>query len=297
MVADCVFSLLVRKPPQTVGRNGQKLSVRVFEYPADASDHVLSRALEVYGKVQSISTDNLTGLRTTTGNRRARMKLRSPVPNITDVDGHVVRCEYDGVVRLCRKCMLPGHERKKCTTPARARCEHWGHPTCDAPCKRCGGDHPPHLCKQRLYSEATTRSSVPQVEPPTVGRGRSSRRRKRGGNRARAAAAATELSTSGSESSRSESTSPEYKRHAATAVVDDDSSSTTVEDSEINARSPAPCDLCKETYVHRLHQIKSFDAMFGTRSYWCFGASGSWGVAIRFDAALYGYRAALLQGF
>ncbi|KAH8020275.1 hypothetical protein HPB51_025796 [Rhipicephalus microplus] len=56
------------------------VSVRVFEYPADASDHVLSRALEVYGKVQSISTDNLTGLRTTTGNRRARMKLRSPCP-------------------------------------------------------------------------------------------------------------------------------------------------------------------------------------------------------------------------
>ncbi|KAH8019490.1 hypothetical protein HPB51_019829 [Rhipicephalus microplus] len=144
------------------------VSVRVFEYPADASDHVLSRALEVYGKVQSISTDNLTGLRTTTGNRRARMKLRSPVPNITDVDGHVVRCEYDGVVRFCRKCMLPGHERKKCTTPRCARCKKWGHPTCDAPCKRCGGDHPPHLCKQRLYSEATTRSGVPQVEPPTV---------------------------------------------------------------------------------------------------------------------------------
>ncbi|KAH8028862.1 hypothetical protein HPB51_019993 [Rhipicephalus microplus] len=47
--------------------------------------------------------------------------IRSPVPNITDVEGHVVRCEYDGAVRLCSKYRLPGHERKKCATPW---CEH-----------------------------------------------------------------------------------------------------------------------------------------------------------------------------
>ncbi|KAL3171280.1 hypothetical protein MRX96_013507 [Rhipicephalus microplus] len=235
---------------------------------------MLSRVLEFYGKVHSISTDNLTGLRITIGNRRAHMEFRSPVPNITDVDGHVVRCEYDGF---------------------------WGHPTCDAPCKRCGEDHPPHLCKQSLYSEETTRTSVPQVEPPTVvstevqgapaptisdkgeqgeaiqaapgysvleegqptapsplggekapptlqlsrGKGGSSCRRKCGGSQARTAAAARDLSTSASESSRSENTSLEYQRHAATAGVDDDSSSTTVEDSEMHARSQAPCDLCK----------------------------------------------------
>ncbi|KAL3254786.1 hypothetical protein MRX96_017528 [Rhipicephalus microplus] len=64
-------------------RRLRTVSVHVFQYHADASDYVLSRALEVYGKVQSISTDNLTGLRITTGNRRARMELLSPVPNIT----------------------------------------------------------------------------------------------------------------------------------------------------------------------------------------------------------------------
>ncbi|KAH8008661.1 hypothetical protein HPB51_000526 [Rhipicephalus microplus] len=149
-------------------RGLRTVTVHVLEYPADASDRVLSRALEVYGKVLGISDDNLTGLRIESGNRRARMELRSPVPNITDVDGHVVRCEYDGCVRLCRKCRLPGHERKTCSTPWCARCQQWGHPTCDAPCKRCGEDHPPHLCKQRLYSEATTRTSVPQVAPPTA---------------------------------------------------------------------------------------------------------------------------------
>ncbi|KAH8028141.1 hypothetical protein HPB51_013475 [Rhipicephalus microplus] len=96
------------------------------------------------------------------------MELCPPVPNITDVDRHVVRCEYYCIVRFCCKCSLPGHERKKCATPRCAWCEQWGHPTWDASCKRGGGDHPPHLCKQRLYSKATTRSSVPQVGHPTV---------------------------------------------------------------------------------------------------------------------------------
>ncbi|KAH8027306.1 hypothetical protein HPB51_004218 [Rhipicephalus microplus] len=68
-------------------RGLRTVSVCVYEYPAEASDKVLSRALEVYGKVQNMSDDNLTGLRITTGNRRARMELRSPVPNIADVDG------------------------------------------------------------------------------------------------------------------------------------------------------------------------------------------------------------------
>ncbi|KAL3213164.1 hypothetical protein MRX96_007755 [Rhipicephalus microplus] len=38
--------------------------------------------------------------------------------------------------------------------------------------------------------------------------------------------------------------------------------------------------VLQETYVHRLSQITSFVATFGTRSYWGFGTSGSRGVAI-----------------
>ncbi|KAH7971844.1 hypothetical protein HPB52_003467 [Rhipicephalus sanguineus] len=93
------------------------------------------------------------------------MEMCEGVPNILDVEGHTIRCEYDGVVRLCRKCRLAGHEKAKCVTP---RCEQWGHPNCSAPCKRCGGDHISRLCKQRLYSEATTRSSAPQAQPPNT---------------------------------------------------------------------------------------------------------------------------------
>lgn len=150
-------------------RGLRTVSVRIYEYPADASDQVLARELKVYGNVLSITVDNVPGFKSvSTGNRRARMEMREAVPNILDVEGHTIRCEYDGVVRLCRKCKLAGHEKAKCVTPRCERCEQWGHPNCNAPCKRCGGDHSPRLCKQRLYSEATSRSSAPQAQPPST---------------------------------------------------------------------------------------------------------------------------------
>ncbi|KAL3227104.1 hypothetical protein MRX96_024283 [Rhipicephalus microplus] len=149
-------------------RGLRTVSVCVYEYPAEASDKVLSRALEVYGKVQNMSDDNLTGLRITTGNRRARMELRSPVPNIADVDGTsfgasttaLCACVPSAGCRVTKEKCAPRHGAHGASSG--------GPPTCDAPCKRCGGDHPPHLCKQRLYSEAATRPSVPQVAPPAM---------------------------------------------------------------------------------------------------------------------------------
>ncbi|KAH7972832.1 hypothetical protein HPB52_017786 [Rhipicephalus sanguineus] len=145
------------------------VSVCISEYPADASDQVLARELKVYGNVPSISVNNVPGFKSVSrGNRRARMEMREAVPNILDVDGHTIRCDYDGVVRLCRKCRIAGHEKAKCVTPRCERCEQWGHPNCNAPCKRCGGDHIPRLCKQRLYSEATSGSSAPQAQPPST---------------------------------------------------------------------------------------------------------------------------------
>lgn len=150
-------------------RGLRTVSVRIYEYPVDASDQVLARVLKIYGNVLSISVDSVPGFKSvSTGNRRARMEMREAVPNILDIEGHTVRCEYDGVVRLCRRCRHAGHEKAKCDTPRCERCEQWGHPSCSAPCKRCGGDHNLRLCKQRLYSEATMRSSQPLVQPPST---------------------------------------------------------------------------------------------------------------------------------
>ncbi|KAH7984177.1 hypothetical protein HPB52_017717 [Rhipicephalus sanguineus] len=81
-------------------RGLRTVSVRIFKYPADASDEVLARELKVYGNVLSITVDNVPGFKSvSTGNRRARMEMREGVPNILDVEGHTIRCEYDGVVQ------------------------------------------------------------------------------------------------------------------------------------------------------------------------------------------------------
>ncbi|KAL3255529.1 hypothetical protein MRX96_017433 [Rhipicephalus microplus] len=139
------------------------------------------------------------------------MELRSPVPNITDVDGNVVRCEYDGVVSLCRKCRLPGYERKTGTTPWCTRASSVGIP----PAMRLASA----VVGFTLHTSASRGCTRRQPCGP--------------------------VRRSNLQPCRSETTSPEYKRHAATAAVDDDSSSTTVEDSEMDARSQASCDVCK----------------------------------------------------
>ncbi|KAL1429148.1 hypothetical protein MTO96_016592 [Rhipicephalus appendiculatus] len=137
--------------------------VRVLGYPADSNDHVLWRGLETYGKVQDMTVDNVPGFKgISSGNRRVRMLMSQPVPNLFKVDGKTIQCEYEGVVRLCRRCLLPEHIRKQCETPQCERCNEFGHLRCKAPCKRCGGDHAVLLCKQK-YSSRAWGASAPQA--------------------------------------------------------------------------------------------------------------------------------------
>ncbi|KAH6921885.1 hypothetical protein HPB50_006044 [Hyalomma asiaticum] len=85
--------------------------------------------------------------------------MARPVPNLR-VD-RVVMCEYEGVVRLCRRCSLPGHDATECET---RRCEHcgkFGHQTCSEAGTRCGGDHGVFSCKVRTYATVAGHSSSP----------------------------------------------------------------------------------------------------------------------------------------
>ncbi|KAL1475888.1 hypothetical protein MTO96_036960 [Rhipicephalus appendiculatus] len=75
-------------------------TARVLGYPADSNDHVLWRVLESYGKVLEMSVDNAPGNKgISSGNRRVRMLMSRPVPNLFKVDGKTIQCEYEGVVR------------------------------------------------------------------------------------------------------------------------------------------------------------------------------------------------------
>ncbi|KAL1436938.1 hypothetical protein MTO96_049235 [Rhipicephalus appendiculatus] len=225
--------------------------VRIFGYPADSNDHVLRRGLEAYGKVQDFSVDNVPGFKgISSGNRRARMLMSQPVPNLFKVDGRTVQCEYEGVVRLCRRCLLPGHIRKQCETlqsPSEAEVQE-------------GGEKGPELAEtlpsasEEATPSAASSPSRSQPEkaalptsPPAKEGGHQARRRKRGGDRARQAAAArkeaaAEDSSPGPRSRSSEGGSPEYKRHAVTAD-DEDSSGTVVEEPEME-QGLVSCSFC-----------------------------------------------------
>ncbi|KAH6948407.1 hypothetical protein HPB50_024240 [Hyalomma asiaticum] len=95
---------------------------------------------------------------------RVRMEMNCPVPNLLKVDGRFAQCEYEGVVRLCRRCNLAGHHADACTTPRCARCAEFGHAECDAACKRCGGDHAVSACRARTYSSVTARPTMAATE-------------------------------------------------------------------------------------------------------------------------------------
>lgn len=107
-----------------------------------------------------------------TGNRRVRMVMSKAYPNLFKVDGKTIQCEYEGVVRLCRRCNLPGHHANKCSTPQCARCDEWGHLRCKAACKRCGGERTTVRCKVKTYSSAAQRFSPLQAPDSAEGNAR-----------------------------------------------------------------------------------------------------------------------------
>ncbi|KAH7977336.1 hypothetical protein HPB49_000702 [Dermacentor silvarum] len=136
--------------------------VRVFGYPSDLPDQALSEGLHVFGKVLGISEECVPGFPSVgTGNRRIRMEMARPVPNLLRVGDRVIQCEYEGVARLCRRCNLEGHHAVACETPKCVRCEQFGHESCDAACVRCGGDDAVSSCPVRTYSSVAS-GSEPQ---------------------------------------------------------------------------------------------------------------------------------------
>ncbi|KAH6926816.1 hypothetical protein HPB50_022472 [Hyalomma asiaticum] len=85
-------------------------------------------------------------VRVLSGIRRVRIEMARPVPNLLRVEDKVVMCEYDGVVRLCRRCSLPGHHAAECETPKLRRAHV------------AGGDHGVFSCRVRTFASVATRT-------------------------------------------------------------------------------------------------------------------------------------------
>lgn len=137
-------------------RGSREKTVRVISYPMDASDEQLKSALSAFGRVIELRSEThraVPGLRT--GVRIARVEMAQPVPNFLGIGRHVVQCEYDGVLRVCRRCNEGGHMAIECTAVQCSRCRLFGHEgeTCTSACTRCGGDHPFVQCPNKLFTD------------------------------------------------------------------------------------------------------------------------------------------------
>ncbi|KAH7986718.1 hypothetical protein HPB52_024774 [Rhipicephalus sanguineus] len=139
-------------------------TVRVLGYPADASDSALLNGLAAYGKVLGVDYEHVPDFKSVlTGNRRVRVEMARPVPNLLPVGSRIVQCE----------CFFPGHHAADCKVPQCERCAEFGHARCEAVCKRCGEDHALSACKvtsgaaesHEAPSKGPEGSPLPEREP------------------------------------------------------------------------------------------------------------------------------------
>ncbi|KAH7944851.1 hypothetical protein HPB49_001272 [Dermacentor silvarum] len=135
-------------------------------YSPTRSDDVLTAALALYGKCRGIS-DVVFKDRTdiSNGSRLVKLEMVKPPPNFIMVTGFRVMLEYKGMKRVCSKCGTEGHFGASCTSSRYARCAIFGHATatCNAPCRRCNGEHATVDCVQpRSYAAAVAPATPAQ---------------------------------------------------------------------------------------------------------------------------------------
>ncbi|KAH9383468.1 hypothetical protein HPB48_024977 [Haemaphysalis longicornis] len=144
-------------------RGSQAKVIKVLHYPNDQPDEALCCALGSFGQVHSCSKGVSGFPGVWSGVRRMREDMSRAVPNFVSVGRFTMQCEYEGVVRLCIRCGLPGHYAAVCTTPKCKRCDRFGHEQCEAPCTKCAGDHAVSECTFRSFAMVT------QQPPPPAG--------------------------------------------------------------------------------------------------------------------------------
>lgn len=80
-----------------------------------------------------------------------------PAPNFLGIGRHVVQCEYDSVLRVCRRCNS-SHMAVECKAVQCSRCMMFNDEakTCDRACPRCGGDHLIDKCMRPSFAQTLT---------------------------------------------------------------------------------------------------------------------------------------------
>ncbi|KAL1422141.1 hypothetical protein MTO96_022404 [Rhipicephalus appendiculatus] len=92
------------------------------------------------------------------------MEMTRPLPNLLWIAGLLVQFEYDGVVRQCRKCFLPGHHALTARLPSASVVVCLVTPHAKKNANAARGDHATLDCKSRSYSSVARTASSPSQE-------------------------------------------------------------------------------------------------------------------------------------
>ncbi|KAH7940213.1 hypothetical protein HPB52_022128 [Rhipicephalus sanguineus] len=197
-------------------------TVRVLGYPADASDSALLNGLAAYGKVLGVDYEHVPDFKSVlTGNRRLRVEMARPVPNLLPVGSRIDRPVTSGAAES-QEAPSKGPE---------------GSPL---PEREPVGAEAPGGGEQGRRPELAEASAPSAVLPPLawrVVRGKKRRARSRDSSRERPAAAAR-----GGPGDLEEGL-PGVKRTAATDS-DAESTQSTVKGSTVGEKSFSSCPFC-----------------------------------------------------
>lgn len=124
------------------------VTVYVHDAPFELPDKALKHRLESYGEVLRITRGRYSDcVDVETGIRCVKMHIDTAIPSFIRFGCRLVRTLYDGQVRTCRRCNLPGHQARECKEKICFNCDHVGHeaPDCekDILCSIC--KDPSHL--------------------------------------------------------------------------------------------------------------------------------------------------------
>ncbi|KAK8774352.1 hypothetical protein V5799_011117 [Amblyomma americanum] len=143
--------------------------VRAFGYSSEHHDVELVTALQPYGKILSVSRESAPGFPTvTTGIRRTTMEMKTAVPNFLDVIDITEQLEYEGVLRVCRRCGAKGHMGANCETAQCSRFGAYEHEICEAPCPKCGQDHAVQEWSTRTFASVVGGAEEEPERPAAI---------------------------------------------------------------------------------------------------------------------------------
>ena len=114
--------------------------VRIFAYPLDANSDFLTKTMQLYGNLVSITDDVDGRLNIKTGIKYAHFKtINKNIPSYIYAGKYRVRISYKGQRRTCRNCPSEEHEAKARGSTVRIyRSGDRGHPCLSPRCSVTG---------------------------------------------------------------------------------------------------------------------------------------------------------------